>query len=265
MSSPRELNIALMQSDLVWQDPAANRQALGAQIRAAGGADLIVLPETFTTGFTLEAIVNAEPAGGPTREWLVNLATTRQVDICGSVIVAADGKYYNRLIWASRDGTLYHYDKRHLFRMANEHEQFSAGRERLIVRIGDWRICPMICYDLRFPVWSRNRDDYDLLLYVANWPQPRHSAWTTLLPARAVENLCYVAGVNRAGVDGNGIASAGESMVVDYLGRQVAAAGDQPATVTATLSLDDLERYRRKFPAHRDADAFTLHTDPDSR
>lgn len=261
MSDSEELKVALIQSDLVWQDPAANRRQLGAQITAAAEANLIILPETFTTGFTLEAADNAEPPDGPTGQWLLDLATTQHAHICGSLIVAAGDSYYNRLLWATPDGKLFHYDKRHLFRMANEHRRFAAGHERLIVTVGEWRICPMICYDLRFPVWSRNRDDYDLLLYVANWPQARHSAWTTLLPARAVENLCYVAGVNRAGTDGNGVASAGGSMIVDYLGGQIAAGGKQPATITATLSLADLQRYRTKFPANQDADAFTLHTD----
>jgi predicted amidohydrolase len=263
MSAGSELRLALLQADLAWQDPVANRRQLGAQISAAAPADLIILPETFTTGFTQEAAANAEPADGPTSQWLLDIATASKVDICGSVIVAADGACYNRLIWASRDGELFHYDKRHLFRMGNEHLRFAAGHERLIVRCGEWRICPLVCYDLRFPVWSRNRDDYDLLLYVANWPQARHSAWTTLLPARAVENLCYVAGVNRTGLDGNGVTCAGGSMIVDYLGRQIAAGGEQPATITATLSLDDLQRYRDKFPAHLDADDFTLHTAAD--
>jgi len=178
--------------------------------------------------------------------------------ITGSLIVRDQGRHFNRLVWARPDGSLAHYDKRHLFRMAGEHEHFAAGERREIIGLKGWRICPLICYDLRFPVWSRGANDFDLLLYVANWPAARRSAWQALLPARAVENQCYVAGVNRIGVDGAGIAYAGDSSVHDYLGQALADLGAAAGHRTVTLSHDALHRYREKFPAWRDADPFQL-------
>jgi omega-amidase len=256
-----DLKLTLLQADLVWQDPAANRALLETQIAAsAATADLIVLPETFSTGFTMNATAVAEPMDGPTVTWLQRMAAEHSVDLCGSIIVSAAGQHFNRLLWASASGELHTYDKRHLF-MGGEREAYTPGHERLVVTLGDWRICPLVCYDLRFPVWSRYQGDYDLLLYVANWPAPRHSAWATLLPARAVENLCYVAGVNRVGTDGNGIVTGGGSVIADYLGTALATADDQPTTLSATLSLDKLTRYRKKFPAWKDADSFSLDVD----
>ena len=256
-----DLKLTLLQTPLLWHDPEGNRAVLGDLIdREAAGSDLLVLPETFATGFTMEAAQVAESIDGPTVTWLREQATAHDTDICGSIIVADEGRHYNRLIWATADGGLRTYDKRHLFRMAGEHDRYSPGQERIIVRLGEWRICPMICYDLRFPVWSRNRNDYDLLLYVANWPASRISAWETLLPARAVENLCYVAGVNRTGADGNGVENGGRSMICDYLGNRVAEAQQDPATLRETLSLEKLQRYREKFPAWKDADSFELKT-----
>ena len=258
----QDLNLTLLQTPLLWHDPAGNREVLGDLItREAAGSDLLVLPETFTTGYTMEAAQVAETMDGATVQWLRELAAQHSVDICGSIIVEEDGRHFNRLIWVKPEGDLRTYDKRHLFRMGGEHDRYTAGQERIIVRLGDWRICPMVCYDLRFPVWSRNRGDYDLLLYVANWPAARLSAWETLLPARAVENLSYAAGVNRTGADGKGVENGGTSMICDYLGTRVAEAGKEPATVRATLSLADLQRYREKFPAWKDADSFDLHTE----
>jgi predicted amidohydrolase len=206
----------------------------------------------------MEAAANSEPGDGESAHWLQNMAAKHEVCLCGSVVIREDDRYYNRLFWASPDGQLQHYDKRHLFRMAGEHLKYAAGQERLIVTLGEWRICPLVCYDLRFPVWSRNLNDYDLLLYVANWPAPRRSAWTTLLPARAVENLCYCAGVNRTGKDGNDVQYSGDSMVADYLGNIVHDAGDQQGALSATLSMEKLVRYRKKFAAWKDADKFQI-------
>jgi len=259
----QNLRLTLLQLDLHWQDPAANRQAIEQQIAAeAGNSDLIVLPETFTTGFTMDTAAVAETTHGKAITWLRELAAEHRTDICGSVIISDNDQYFNRLLWASPDGQLRTYDKRHLFRMVGERDNFTPGRERLIVEVAGWRVCPMICYDLRFPVWSRNRGDYDLLLYVANWPASRRSAWETLLPARAVENLCYVAGVNRTGTDGNGVDYAGGSMIADYLGKKLVVADDQPAVLKTELSMERLERYREKFPAWLDADDFTLEAEP---
>jgi predicted amidohydrolase len=261
-----KLSITLLQADLHWEDPEANRRELGMLIAsAAENSDLILLPETFTTGFTMNAAAMAEAPHGPTEKWLLQQATQLSVDICGSLIVEQDGNRYNRLLWASASGEVHSYDKRHLFRMGGEFEKYTHGRERLIVDLNGWRVCPMICYDLRFPVWSRNRGDYDLLLYVANWPESRMSAWDTLLPARAVENLCYVAGVNRTGKDGNGVACGGSSIITDYLGTQLAVADDQPAILRADLSMDKLLRYREKFPAWKDTDQFEISAEPPAK
>jgi omega-amidase len=255
----RDLKLTLVQPDMRWQNPAANYQLFDTMLADGGhAADLIILPEMFTTGFTMNAAEHAEDPDGPSTTWLKEMADKYQAHICGSLIVRDANRYFNRLIWADPDGIIQSYDKRHLFRMADEQDHYAAGNERLIVNIGEWRICPLVCYDLRFPVWSRNHNDYDLLLYVANWPAPRRSAWRTLLPARAVENLCYAAGVNRVGTDGNDVNYAGDSMVADYLGALSVDAENNAGTFSTTLSLDKLERYRHKFPAWKDADNFTL-------
>ncbi len=248
-----------MQVDLRWQDPPANRAALEATLagRAALG-DLVILPEMLTTGFTMEAAAHAETMDGPSVSWLRRCARECRTTLCGSLVIREGERFFNRLIWAGPDGSLGTYDKRHLFRMAGEHEHYAAGTHREIFRIGDWRVCPLVCYDLRFPVWSRGVDEYDLLLYVANWPAARRSAWRALLPARAIENLCYVAGVNRVGQDGLGVRYAGDSSVHDYLGRAVAEAGDRAQVLSVTLDGEALLRYRAKFPAHLDADRFRV-------
>ncbi len=255
----KDLSISLLQTSLAWHDPAANRAHFAGLLHSLPtGTDLAILPEMFTTGFTMDAAGLAEPMYGPTLHWMTALAGETGITLCGSVNIASDGHYFNRCLWVSPDGSHRHYDKRHLFRMAGEHQHYTAGTERLIVELNGWRICPLVCYDLRFPVWSRGINDYDLLIYVANWPAARRSAWTTLLPARAVENLCYVAGVNRVGRDGNGIAYAGDSAVYDFLGNALAELGDKAGVETVTLHYGALCRYREKFPAWRDADGFRL-------
>jgi predicted amidohydrolase len=259
----QNLRLTLLQTDLHWHNPAANRKQMEELVTAeSASSDLIVLPETFTTGFTMDAPAVAEHPEGETADWMSGLATTLQVNICGSVIISENGCFFNRLIWAAPDGRRHAYDKRHLFRMVGERANYTPGRARLIVEVAGWRVCPMICYDLRFPVWSRNRGDYDLLLYVANWPASRRSAWETLLPARSVENLCYAAGVNRTGTDGNGVDYAGGSMVADYFGQKIAVGNKQPAVLKTELSMEKLTRYREKFPAWKDADEFTLVSEP---
>jgi omega-amidase len=257
----RDLNITLLQSELHWQNPAANRAMFAELItQQCEDSDLILLPEMFATGFTLEAAENSEPDDGASAVWLQEMATENDIALCGSVVIKENNQYYNRLFWATPDGQLQHYDKRHLFRMAGEHKKYAAGKDKLIIQLGDWRICPLVCYDLRFPVWSRGNNEYDLLLYVANWPAARRSAWRTLLPARAVENLCYSAGINRIGTDGNDVAYAGDSMVADYLGNLLGDAADKATALRVTLSLDKLESYREKFPAWKDADQFQITT-----
>jgi predicted amidohydrolase len=253
------LRVTLVQAELAWQDPAANRHRLAGHFRGlAGHTDLVVLPEMFSTGFTMEASALAEEMNGPTVGWMREEAAALGCVITGSLIVREEGRCYNRLVWARPDGTLGHYDKRHLFRLVGEEQHFAAGGQRVVLEIKGWRVCPMICYDLRFPVWSRNRDDYDLLLYVANWPQRRALAWSALLRARAIENLCYVVGVNRIGKDGNGATYAGDSVALDFLGQPLSSEGGGDRVETAVLDLESLQSYRGGFPAHLDADRFEL-------
>jgi omega-amidase len=255
------LRVALLQQPLVWHDPQANRERFEALLRPlAGRSDLIVLPETFTTGFTMDVERVGEPADGPTVAWLQQLAVQLDAAITGSVVTREGERYYNRLLWATPGAPLRHYDKRHLFRMGREHEHFSAGRAAWSVAWRGFRICPLVCYDLRFPVFSRRRDelDYELLLYVANWPAARADAWRQLLRARAIENQAYVVGVNRIGPDANSVAYAGDSAVIDFRGRTLSDAGDAAAVLSVELPLAPLQAFREKFPAHLDADRFTL-------
>ena len=259
-----DLTVSLVQGATRWHDPAGNRDYYGALIEPLHGhTDLIVLPETFTSGFSNEAIHNAETMDGPTIAWLRDRAKTLGAAITGSVQLRAGEHVYNRLLFATPDGAVHHYDKRHLFRYADEHKRYSAGRDRLIVEWRGWKICPLVCYDLRFPVYSRNRHcdtgfDYDLLLYVSNWPSARAYAWKTLLRARAIENLCYCVGVNRVGVDGNGLHYTGDSAVLDFLGTPLSECADQEVVITTVLSANELALHREKFPAWMDADAFAL-------
>lgn len=256
-----ELRVTLVQQPLAWQDAGANRERLAALLApAAGGTDLVVLPETFTTGFSMEVETLAEPAGGPTAAWLAALAGSLDAAITGSVITVEAGRYYNRLLWAEPRAALRHYDKRHLFRLGDEHRHFTPGGAAWSVPWRGFAVCPLVCYDLRFPVFSRRRAalDYELLVYVANWPAARAYAWRQLLRARAIENQAYVVGVNRVGPDGLGVAHAGDSAAIDYLGQPLLEAGADPALLTVTLVGAKLRAFRDRFPAHLDADRFTL-------
>ncbi|HEV3182884.1 MAG TPA: amidohydrolase [Steroidobacteraceae bacterium] len=255
------LRVSLVQQPLAWHDGAANRARFAQLLRPlARHTDLVVLPETFTTGFSMEVERLAEPPGGETSEWLAQLAASLDAVITGSVITREGACYYNRLLWASPAGELRHYDKRHLFRMGREHEHFTAGGAAWSVAWRGFTVCPLVCYDLRFPVWSRRRAglDYDLLLYVANWPAARADAWRQLLRARAIENQAYVVGVNRVGSDGQGVPHAGDTAAIDFGGRTLAEAADAPALLTVQLPREPLAAFREKFPAHLDADRFTL-------
>ena len=255
----QDLRLALLQTELVWHDPAANRAHFEQLLARVGETDLVILPEMFTTGFSMESAALAEPADGPTAVWLREQARRIGAVVTGSLIVQdEDGRHRNRLLWATPEGELLHYDKRHLFRMAGEHEHYAPGEQRLVLTLKGWRIRPLICYDLRFPVWSRAQDDTDLLLYVANWPAPRRGHWNRLLPARAIENLCYVAAVNRIGSDGNGHPYAGDSQVLDFQGEPLVEAGAVAGIFHMTLSATALTAYRERFPAQRDADVFHL-------
>jgi omega-amidase len=259
LSKLPDLELALIQTELAWQDPAANRAHFQTLLQQAQGADLIVLPEMFSTGFSMDSAALAEPEDGPTSQWLRAQAQALQAVITGSLIIqAADGSYRNRLLWARSDGSLAHYDKRHLFRMAGEHQHYSAGAEQVVLELNGWQIRPLICYDLRFPVWSRDPHGTDLLLYTANWPAARRNHWNRLLPARAIENLCYVAAVNRVGQDGKGHAYSGDSQVLDFQGEALLEPGTADGVFRVTLKAAELAAYRERFPAYRDADGFTL-------
>jgi predicted amidohydrolase len=251
-----DLTLTLVQSELIWENPEANRDRFDKRLRSLVGAtDLVVLPEMFTTGFTMNAGPWAETMEGPTLDWMRALAHRLKADITGSVIIRESGLFYNRLLWAKSDGQHFTYDKKHLFRMSGEHEVYAAGQNLLTVGINDWRVRPFVCYDLRFPLWCRNQQmAYDLALFVANWPAARAVHWRTLLRARAIENLCYVAGVNRVGTDGNGRTYQGDSTVIDPRGTLLYHCEQQEDAFTITLSRDELATYREAFPAWKDAD-----------
>ncbi|MBF8964274.1 amidohydrolase [Pontibacter sp. FD36] len=256
----QDLRVTIIQTSLHWQDAAANRAMFSEKLAAVAPAtDLIVLPEMFTTGFSMDAAGLAEEAEGPTLQWMKEEAARYSAVITGSVIVREGEQYFNRLYWVHPDGTYQHYNKRHLFRMAKEHHTYTPGQEKLLVELKGWKICPLVCYDLRFPVWSRNvGSEYDLLLYVANWPKPRANAWSILLQARAVENLSYVVGVNRVGTDGNGHPYSGDSAVIHPKGYKLLETTEAEGIHTITLNKKELTDFREAFPAHLDADDFTL-------
>ncbi len=260
------LHVALVQGDTRWHDAAANRAYYGALVREAGACDLIVLPETFLSGFSNDTAASADTMEGEGVRWLRALASETGAVLCGSLAIVERDTVFNRLLWVRPDGSFAQYDKRHLFRMAGEHTRYGGGNARLLVELKGWRILPQVCYDLRFPVWLRNRRraeaaggmDYDLALFVANWPQARRQAWRTLLRARAIENLCCVIGVNRVGVDGNDLPYTGDSAIIDALGVPLVECGAQEQIVRLTLQPEPLLAHRRRFPAWMDADAFSL-------
>lgn len=256
----QDLRVTLVQSMLHWEDAEANRAMFAQRLAPlAGTTDLVVLPEMFTTSFTMHSHDLAEQMDGDTLDWMRTQAVSLDTAIYGSVIIEDRGHYFNRGLFVTPDGTVTVYDKRHLFRMAGEDEHYAPGERRVVVQWRGWRILLQVCYDLRFPVFSRSRNDVDALLYVANWPEPRRFAWSSLLVARAIENLSYVVGVNRVGMDGKGIHYTGDSVVVEPRGRTIAmvAPGTEGVT-TVTLDAAALQDFRAKFPAHLDADEFSL-------
>ncbi len=255
------LRIALVQTDLVWEAPEANRLRIEETLLAIikEGVDLVVLPEMFTSGFTMNAAQVAEPMTGTTVSWMKALAATHDIAITGSLVIEDNGHYYNRLVFVSPKGVEGFYNKRHTFTLVGEDEVYHAGDKKWIVTYKGWKLCPLICYDLRFPVWARNVEAYDVLLYVANWPIPRIAAWNTLLQARAIENMSYTLGVNRVGVDGVGATYNGSSACYDVLGRLLTTLPlEQSAYEIVSLSKTHINRYRRKFKFLQDKDQFNL-------
>jgi len=286
----QDLFVTVIQTDLYWENPTANLANLEEKIAQINThTDLIILPEMFNTGFTMKTKQVAEPMNFTTFKWLRQQAKKANAVVTGSFIVKEGEQYFNRLIWMRPDGSFEKYDKRHLFRMGNEHLTFTGGTERIIVELKGWKICPLICYDLRFPVWSRNSQvksqmlkvrsqnleiqaenfpdpqlttydslTYDLIIYIANWPSARSQVWDTLLQARAIENQSYCIGVNRVGNDGMGLHYSGNSAVIDFKGNPIFYQKDTEVVHNHVLSLQELSDFRNKFPAYLDADEFTI-------
>lgn len=281
------LTITTIQSSLHWEDKTANLQMLGEKINSIQEkTEVVILPEMFSTGFSMKPEILAEKMDGPTVAWMKKTAADKRIVLTGSVIIEEEGHYYNRLIWMLPNGQYGYYDKRHLFAYAGEHEHYSPGQKRLIASVKGWKINLLVCYDLRFPVWSRQQVtsttlsdlakpfdsaqgqapaqgvpgtvEYDLLVYVANWPERRNHAWKTLLQARAIENQCFVAGVNRVGNDGNNIYHSGDSMVVNAMGEVLYTKAHEEEIFTITLQKDVLDETRAKLPFLKDADGFII-------
>ncbi len=259
------MNVSIIQAALYWENREKNLEHLEQLLNSVNtNTQLIVLPEMFTTGFTMKPEIYAEQEPGPGLQWLQKMAAEKNVVIAGSISVQENKNYYNRLYWVKPDGSFLTYDKRHLFRMAKEDEHYTGGKNKLIVDLNDWRICPLICYDLRFPVFSRNRFingrwEYDVLIYVANWPAARAYPWKQLLIARAIENQCYVVGVNRIGDDGNGVAHSGDSCVINPRGEIISTTKPNEESLESIfLDKTALEDFRKAFPVGLDADGFGL-------
>lgn len=255
-----KLRIAVIQVDLAWENILKNLDIFSEKLeQIQENVDLLILPEMFSTGFSMNAEELAETPGGPAFQWMQKTAKERNSAVTGSVIVEDKGNYYNRLYFIFPDGTYRTYDKRHTFTLAKEDETYTAGNERLIVEFKGWKICPLICYDLRFPVWSRNTEDYDLLLYVANWPETRIHAWDVLLQARAIENMSWCVGVNRTGKDGNNYQYNGHTAVYDCLGKSLFNTGREiEFTEVVTLDKASLLETRAKLKFLQDRDKFTI-------
>ena len=260
MSVPN-LKVALFQYDIAWENPAKNIEKLDSWIHnAAGKADLIILPEMFLTGFSMNAALIAQEMSGAGVNWMKSTAQKNNVSILGSLAINENGNYFNRLVMSDNKGVISYYDKRHLFRMGKEHLTYSQGVDKTIFRVSSWNILPLVCYDLRFPVWSRNAElQYDVLIYVANWPEPRRDAFLALLKARAIENQCYVLAVNRVGVDGTGVSYVGDSIAFDPKGKCIVTSNKEEILL-CELSSSELSSFREKFPVHLDADKFTIYS-----
>lgn len=253
------LRISLVQANLVWEHPQANLDLLSKLLEDTTETDLIILPEMFSTGFTMQAQAVAEKPDGLSVNWMLEIARKKKAAVTGSLVIEEGGAYYNRLFFITPEEKIYTYNKKHLFTLAGEHRIYTPGKNRLVVDYNGWRICPLVCYDLRFPVWARNTENYDLLIYVANWPQIRVFVWDRLLCARAIENMSYVAGVNRVGTDGNGHPYTGHSAVYDGLGQEILPVQiDRQGVFSVTLEKTHLDGLRSKLRFLDDRDAFEV-------
>lgn len=258
------LSVTLIQSNLYWENKEANLKQFTEKINnQTAPGQLVILPEMFSTGFSMNPAQLAETMDGPTVQWMKEMAVKQKIILTGSVMMAEGGQFFNRLLWVLPNGVVAHYDKRHLFAYAGEDQFYKAGNKRLIASVNGWKVNLLICYDLRFPVWARQQvtemPEYDLLVYVANWPERRSHAWKTLLTARAIENQCYVIGVNRVGEDANGINHSGDSMLVDPLGQVLYQSTHEESITTHTLNPEHLQDCRTRFPFWKDADTFSIY------
>jgi len=252
------INVTLIQSDIIWEDKISNLKRYQEKIDKIESTDLIVLPEMFTTGFSMNPKDISETMNGETVQWMKDNASKMNSVVCGSIIIEEDDKYFNRFVWVNPDGSIHHYDKKHLFSFAGEDKNYTAGNEKIIIEYKGWKICPLVCYDLRFPVWSRNLEDYDLLIYVANWPTKRKLAWKSLLVARAIENQCYVIGVNRVGTDENNHYYSGESSLINALGETLYTNSHIEDIYTTSISKYELNKVRNQLPFLNDKDNFKI-------
>ena len=252
----QDLIITIIQSDLIWEDIDSNIKNFDSKIDSIkGNTDLIVLPEMFPTGFTMNAESCRQDMEGPAVKWLKEKSKDTGVDITGSLIIKSENNYFNRLIWVQPDGGLFFYDKKHLFCYAGENKYYSPGNKKITVRLKGWKLRPFICYDLRFPLWTRNlNNEYDAAVFVANWPGSRSFHWKSLLISKAIENQCYVIGVNRVGVDGNKIEYSGDSAVINFKGDTLFEKANEEFIYTVQLSYAELKKYREEFPFWKDAD-----------
>ncbi|SDG88151.1 amidohydrolase [Winogradskyella thalassocola] len=256
----KDLKVAIIQTDLVWENPEENRRVLNDKINAIStNVDLIVLPEMFTSGFTMNPVLVAETMDGDTITWLKEKAKEKEAVIMGSLVISENNNFYNRMVCVEPSGVITTYDKRHTFTLAGEHNVYTAGTEKVMFNYKGWKICPLVCYDLRFPVWARNAEDYDLLIYVANWPKVRINAWDALLKARAIENMTYCIGVNRVGLDGNNHEYSGHSAAFDVLGNRMDNLSEnEDAIAIVVLEKDTITKYREKLNFLNDRDDFNL-------
>ena len=256
----KELNIVAIQANLTWGNPEKNRLYFEQVInKLTSNTNLVVLPEMFSTGFTMKPSSVSETMNGATVSWMINMAKTHNIGIIGSMVIQENNQYFNRAIFVHPSGSLEIYDKRHLFSLAGEDRQYTPGTNRIVIQFKGWRICPFICYDLRFPVWSRNTDNYDLLLFMANWPIPRIDAWDTLLKARAIENMSYCIGVNRIGEDENGYQYNGHTSAYNFLGEKVASTAEGKEDVLhCEISKTKLDEFRQKLNFLKDQDSFKI-------
>jgi predicted amidohydrolase len=254
------MKLSVIQPDTVWEEKERNFRIIEDMIsQVESDTDIIILPEMFNTGFSMNTLEFSELPHAITFDWMIHISEKINSGICGSYMIRSGRRYFNRWVFVTPEKNSWYYDKRHLFSMGNEDKAFSAGQKRLTFRFRDVSICPNICYDLRFPVWSRNNNNYDLLINSANWPAPRRSVWQTLLRARAIENQCYVAGANRIGTDGTGVKYSGDSMIINPRGEIIAIAEkEKESSISAEISMQELKEFREKFPVLKDADNFII-------